>query len=169
MDISHELFPLWPSCSFYSLLDRLQDVEDQLNTVAAESGAQIDRLVKIVQENGEIQKEIKEMLEAEVTQSIMTAVITTDRDGNFTLDHNEVYELEYRLMGIPGVVFHREMFRKFIASDQDDLTLTDVSNMIKNLEDETISDTERIFTFEPKAILEEAKEKAAVEAAALAS
>lgn len=129
-------------------------MENQLNVLAAESGAQVDRLVKIVQENGEIQKEVTQMLEAEVVQEIMTAVIHVDRDGDFTLNHREVYQLEVKLQALIGIHFDQKMFREFIASDEDDLTLKDVSAIVKNLEDETIPDSEKIFTFKPKEMLE---------------
>jgi hypothetical protein len=41
-----------------SQLEKLQDVESKLNDVAIQSGTQVERLVGIVQENGEIQKTI---------------------------------------------------------------------------------------------------------------
>lgn len=67
--VSHFFFP------FFSL----KDVETKLNDVAMEAGAQVDRLVNVVSQNGELQKKILSLLEDEVVQSIMTAIITTDR------------------------------------------------------------------------------------------
>lgn len=126
-----------------------------MNDVAMESGAQVDRLVNIVQQNGELQKKIKQQLEDEVAQQIMTALIAADRDGDFVLDRREVYELEMRLESIPAVHFEKKKFNAFLASDQDDLTLSDLSKIVKNLKDDSIPDSEKIFHFKPMDILEE--------------
>ena len=133
----------------------LKDVETKLNDVAMEAGAQVDRLVNVVSQNGELQKKIKALLEDEVVQNIMTAIITSDRDGSFTLDRREVYQLELRLDSLPAVHFDKLNFRDFLASDQDDLTLTDLTNLIKNLKDDTIPPEQKIFTFKPTDILDE--------------
>uniref|UniRef100_A0A7S3LGH9 Uncharacterized protein n=1 Tax=Amphora coffeiformis TaxID=265554 RepID=A0A7S3LGH9_9STRA len=136
-------------------VDGLKDVETKLNDVAMEAGAQVDRLVYVVQQNGEIQKKIKAQLEDEVAQQIMTALITTDRDGNFVLNRREVYELEMKLNALPAVHFDKEKFRAFLESDKDDLTLSDLSHIVHNLKDDTIPESEKIFHFEPLDILEE--------------
>lgn len=130
-------------------------METKLNDVAMEAGAQVDRLVYIVQQNGEIQKKIKEQLEDEVAQQIMTALIATDRDGNFVLDRREVYELEMRLESIPAVHFEKEKFNSFLASNDNDLTLSDLSHIVKNLKDDTIPESEKIFHFKPSDILDQ--------------
>jgi hypothetical protein len=136
-------------------VESLQGVESKLNDVAIESGTQVERLVSIVQRNGEIQKEIKSQLEDQVVQQLLTAILTTDRDGNFTLDKHEVYQLEIRLQAIPAVHFEKQKFRDFLASDEDDLTLSDLTKLVHNLKDPNLSDEQRIFHFEPKDILKE--------------
>ena len=130
-------------------------METKLNDVAAEAGAQVDRLVNVVQENGKLQKTIKELLEDEVVREIMTAIISTDRDGSFTLDRREVYELEIRLNAIPAVHFEKQKFRDFLASDQDDLTLADLTHLVHNLKDVSTPEEDLIFKFKPTDILEE--------------
>ena len=126
-----------------------------MNDIAVEAGEQVDRLVSIVQQNGQLQTKIKKQLEDDVIQSIMTTIIRTDRDGNFVLNRSEVYELEVRLENIPAVHFERQNFRNFLASDKDDLTLADLAKIVHNLKDPNIPEKDRIFHFKPKDILEE--------------
>jgi len=136
-------------------VSELQHVEKDLATVAAKAGGQVDRLVSIVHENGEIQKEIKGILQDEILQQIINAVINTDRDSNYQLDKREVRQLEYRLKNIPGVVFYHDRFQAFCASDEGDLTLADVTNIARNLGDDSIPPEQQIFEFAPKQIMEE--------------
>ena len=136
-------------------INSLQDVEFKLNEVAGKTGAQVDTLVSIVQENGQLQQQIKSQLEDQVVQQLMTAILTTDRDGSFTLDHSEVYQLEIRLAALPAVHFEKQKFRDFLASDQDDLTLADLTNLVHNLKDKNVPEQDRIFRFQPTDILEE--------------
>jgi len=140
-----------------SQVGELQHVEKDLATVAAKAGGQVDRLVSIVHENGQIQKDIKAILQDEILQQIITAVINTDRNQDYRLDKREVRQLEYRLKNIPGVVFHHERFQSFCQSDEGDLTLSDVTNIARTLGDESISKEEQIFEYEPKEILAEKK------------
>ena len=109
-------------------LHSLKDVENQLNDIAIEAGSQVDRLVNCVAQNGQLQKQIKESLENQVAQSIMTAIISVDQDGSFTLDQREVMKLELKLENLPAVHFDHKNFENFLkASNQkEDLSLTDL-------------------------------------------
>ena len=133
----------------------LKDVEEKLGEVAATAGGQVHKLVAIVNKNGELLKQIDQLLQDQVAQSIMTAIIQTDHDGNFTLSPMEVTELIWKLHTIPGVHFDEQKFRNFLASDEDELTLTDLAGLVHNLKDDNLPAEEKIFTFEPKDILEE--------------
>jgi hypothetical protein len=150
---SRSLGPLYV-CT-YPFTHSLQGVETKLEAVAAKSGAQVDRLVRVVHENGELQQQIKVLLEDEVVQNIMTAIIMTDRNGDFRLDRREVYELQVRLSSLPAIHFDKAQFENFLASDEGDLTLADLTNIIHNIKDESIPDQEKIFHFKPSEILEE--------------
>jgi hypothetical protein len=85
----------------------------------------------------------------------MTAIIMTDRNGDFRLDRREVYELQVRLSSLPAIHFDKAQFEHFLASDEGDLTLADLTNIIHNIKDESIPDAEKIFHFTPSEILEE--------------
>ena len=134
---------------------RLQKVEDDLNEIAAKSGTQVDRLVNIVHENGELQEKIQDALQAQVMQQVMSAVLAVDRNRDFTLSPNEVQILEMRLQNIPGVIFDLAKFHHFLRSDVGELTLADVCGIAHNLKDDTVPDEEKLFRFQPHDLLEQ--------------
>jgi len=146
------------SCRCYSpvvLQCRLKKVEDELGEIANKSGVQVDRLVNVVQENGELQKKIKDSLQGQVMQQIMTAILAVDRNQDFTLDPSEVIRLEMRLKGIRGVILDEAKFQHFLKSDQGELTLADVCGIAHNLTDDTVPEEEKLFRFRPHDIVEQ--------------
>ena len=116
---------------------KLTKVQTDLDKVAQASGQSVNQLVDIVQENGKLQTEILDHLQAEVLGQIMTAVLATDADRDFVLNKREVETLVLRLKNLPGVDFNEAAFRAVLKSDQGELTLSDVCAIARNLQDET--------------------------------
>jgi hypothetical protein len=152
---------------------QLKQVEVALSEIAAASGQNTNALVEIVHENGQLQQEIIQKLQSEVTMQIMTAILQTDRDQNFILSAGEVNQLIMRLQNIPGVEFHENALRRRIGADTGDLTLADVCAMAhdyllpqpaqgqrKDSTTETVAtnnndDDDRIFVFRPRSVLQQ--------------
>ena len=132
---------------------RLADVEDGLSKIARESGTQVDRLVEIVKENGALQAKVKKSLERQVMQQIIDAVVTSDKDGNFTLAPRETEMLKARLKNIGGVVLNQQNFDKMIASDVNELTVSDVMNIVRNLLDDNVPMEDNVFVLDPESLL----------------
>jgi len=82
---------------------RLSDVEDQLNDVAAKSGSNVDQLLGLVKENGEIIREMEVTQERTVMTAVLQAIIQSDKNRDFHLSENEIKMLILRLRAIPGV------------------------------------------------------------------
>ncbi|KAL7573365.1 hypothetical protein ACA910_011725 [Epithemia clementina (nom. ined.)] len=128
-------------------VEQLKHVEAELDSIAKKAGGQVDRIVNIVHENGELQRKIRSLLDDEVLQQIITAILTTDRDGDYSLNPMERRQLEYRLKNIPGIIFHPDRFEAYCASDDGDLTLADVMKIARNLEDPTVPPEKCIFEY----------------------
>ena len=103
--------------------------------------------MNIIQENGEIQKKVKANLEASVIQSILTALLDSDTDLDFSLSKKELNRLEVRLSNIPGIVFDRKNFRNYLAGM--DLTMAHLMGLIRNLKDDDIPENDNIFHVRP--------------------
>lgn len=118
---------------------KLDQVRQDLDRAAQQSGASVDRLVHFVGENGRVQKEILQQLQAEVLQQIMTAVLATDADRDFIVDPPEVEVLIVRLRNLPGVEFDEKAFRQLLQQTEPpgQLTLADVCALTRLLQDQT--------------------------------
>ena len=127
-------------------------MEQGLSKIADNSGTQVQRLVELVKENGELQREVKEALEKQVMQQIIDVVVRSDRDGNFTLTPRETESLKSRLKSLEGIKFNASNFDNMIASDENELTLTDVMNIIRNLLDDEVAEEDNVFLLDPESL-----------------
>lgn len=131
---------------------RLSDVEEGLSKIADRSGTQVQRLVDLVKENGQLQLQVKKTLEKQVMQNIIDVVVACDRDGNFTLTPQETERLKLRLKSMEGIKLNTKNFDNMIASDQNELTVTDVMNIIRNLLDDEVPEEENVFVLDPESL-----------------
>lgn len=90
--------------------------------------------MNIIQTNGELQLKIKENLESSIMQSILTAVLVSDINEDFTLNPRELKRVETRLSNIPGVKFDKKLFRDFVGN-KTELQLNDIMTMLRNLKE----------------------------------
>ena len=130
-------------------------MEQDLQALEQKSGGQTDRLVDIIRETTNLQTKIKRNLEAQVMQSVLSLVIQSDVDGNFTLDQKELKRLQLNLSNIPGVTFDKENFEKKIGKDKH-LKLADIMSMFRNLK-ANIPEEENIFHITPKNLVSNSK------------
>jgi hypothetical protein len=130
------------------MIHRLKQVETALDAVAKQSGAQADELVSIIQENGEIQANVKQALEASVMQTLLMTVLTSDSDEDFVLSHKELLRLETRLSNLPGVAFDKANFQKFCTHKE--LTLAQLMQLLRNLKDDNVPEHDNVFHLKPE-------------------
>ena len=118
---------------------QLDRVQKDLHRVAQSSGASVNQLVTVVQENGTVQKEILQLLQAQVLQQVMSAVLAVDADRDFVVDPPEVESLMLRLQNLPGMEFDAAAFRTLLTRTHppDTLTLADVCALAKQLREQT--------------------------------
>ena len=97
---------------------RLHQVEQELDNLARNSGKDMDELRQLATEYGEIQKEMTKINTTIQMQKFLTAVLTSDVNGNFELDSpHEIDLLVTRLKSIGGIgEFQEETLRDSIAN-----------------------------------------------------
>jgi macrodomain Ter protein organizer (MatP/YcbG family) len=128
-------------------------VEKKLSALATKRGTQVDKLVNVVHENGQIQEQIKQILQAQVVNQLVSSVIRSDRDRDFSLSTDEVQELCVTLSVLPGVDFDQVAFNAFIQADNGTLTLDEVLSIMHQIDDATVPEADKVFKFQPKAVL----------------
>ena len=104
------------------------------HSIVTRTGGNVDRLVNIIQTNGTLQLKIKENLESSIMQSILTAVLVSDINEDFTLNARELKRVETRLSNLPGVKFDKKVFRQFVGN-KTELQLNDIMTMLRNLKE----------------------------------
>jgi hypothetical protein len=94
-------------------------VEQELDNLARNSGNDVDELRHLATEYGEIQKEMTKLNTTIQMQKFLTAVLTSDANGNFELDSpHEIDLLVSRLKSIGGIgeFVQEETLRDSIAN-----------------------------------------------------
>jgi hypothetical protein len=94
-------------------------VEQELDNLARNSGNDVDELRHLATEYGEIQKEMTKLNTTIQMQKFLTAVLTSDANGNFELDSpHEIDLLVSRLKSIGGIgeFVQEEQLRDSIAN-----------------------------------------------------
>ena len=138
--------------------ERLSNVKTDLQKIADSSSTQVDQLVKVVKEQDDIHKQMKESLMRDVLQDIMTAVFQVDRNHDFTMSKEEVQALLLRLQNFPGVIVNQSRFKEFTttgADYQDDgkLKLSNVMAIARNIQATNIPEDQRVLRIDPKSLL----------------
>jgi hypothetical protein len=117
-------------------VDKLKKIETNLSRTAQRSGQSVTKMVDLVQRNGTVQSQVLDQLQAQVTQQMLSAVLQSDQDHDWVVDPAEVSVLIQRLKLVPGIKFNEQAFRNFVAADQGQLTLTDVCDILRHLDEE---------------------------------
>jgi hypothetical protein len=128
----------------------LEGIESALNDMAQKSNTSVTHLIELVKRNGEIQTQIKKNLERQVLQDIISLVVGTDRDKDFTLNDMELNMLIMRLQGHKGVRFDEANFRKVITTP---CTLSSILKVVRNLMDDDVPEDDNVFHLQPREII----------------
>mmetsp|Transcript_12710 Transcript_12710/g.16057 ORF Transcript_12710/g.16057 Transcript_12710/m.16057 type:complete len:264 (-) Transcript_12710:277-1068(-) len=97
---------------------RVDVVEGELQKITGVSKENVDRLMKCTNEYKKIHERMKEILKVQIMQTIITTVIQSDTDRDFTIEEKELGMLVLRLGLIEGINFNEERFRKLFAGKQ---------------------------------------------------
>eukprot|EP00549_Striatella_unipunctata_P004934 CAMPEP_0118723250 /NCGR_PEP_ID=MMETSP0800-20121206/31899_1 /TAXON_ID=210618 ORGANISM="Striatella unipunctata, Strain CCMP2910" /NCGR_SAMPLE_ID=MMETSP0800 /ASSEMBLY_ACC=CAM_ASM_000638 /LENGTH=274 /DNA_ID=CAMNT_0006631655 /DNA_START=59 /DNA_END=883 /DNA_ORIENTATION=+ len=143
-----------------SNVDALEEVEKNLRSLCNTDN--LDRLKYVIKENGRVQKQIKEHLEAEVMQSVLTTVMRSDRDGNFTISGNEMKYLLMRMRNMPNVEFEEEVFKAQLEKahpNAEGVKLADLMELFRNMLDKDKPQEESVFKIDPQKVVDEKRKK----------
>ena len=132
---------------------RLEKVEGALSLLAKNAQTDSNHLIQICTEMADIQKKIKGHLEKAVLQSVVQAMCQADHNSDFTLNSMETDMLLLKLKNLPGITLDETNFRKMLGNDTNNIMLSDVMKMIRNLMDDGIPENDNIFHLTPANIL----------------
>lgn len=131
--------------------NELKGVEAEYGVLAKKYGANVDRLLAIVKENGEIQKKIVKSLQSQVMQQALDTILKADTNDDFAISQKEIPMLKVRMNGIPGVEFDEANFDRLFKQNKGELGLHDIMQLFRNLVDD-IPENDNIFHIKPQAL-----------------
>lgn len=100
--------------------DRAASVEEELRGIAERQEVNVNKLVELVKENGEILAKMRDNLRQRIVQDIITIVVKSDRDNDQTIDKSEAKTLALRIrlsLQEYGVQFDSDKFLKAIGDN----------------------------------------------------
>ena len=123
---------------------KLEDVEAALDVLTATQGESVAEFRKQVEENKKILAKMEKNLKGNVLQNMLSVVVRSDKDGDFTIDANELEELIQRISEIQGVTLYEDRFRQKIKESGGSLKA--VMAVVRSLLMDEDEGAEPIFT-----------------------
>lgn len=134
----------------------MEGVEEELVGIAEAAQTSVNRLVEMNNEWRELNAKIKKNLERSVIQQVVSVVVQSDSNRDFTIGPKELEMLVMRLKMIKGIEFDEANFRNAISQDEDgDLKLAEIMKVLRNLLDDDVPEEDNIFHLKPETLLEE--------------
>ena len=122
-------------------VDRLEEIDQALQIIGSKQGLTVEAFEQQVRENKQILQQMRGNLQANVLQNLLSIILRSDTDKNFTMEETEIDALIRRLQNISGVTVHAERFRAAIAGQN----VNAVMEIVKNLLRPNVPPEERIF------------------------
>ena len=97
--------------------NELQYIPKQLAQLSKERQVDVDRIVYIIKQQHIVQEQMRNKITQQILQSILSTVVQSDRDGNWTLQPTEIEQLIVRLGLIQGITFHEKRFRQLLNQE----------------------------------------------------
>lgn len=94
-------------------VDRMKEVESALSALAETQGSQLNELMELIEENKQINRELREVLRKMILEDVIELVLDIDHDGSFIVENSEIDRLIVGMTLIDGVEsFDQIMFRE---------------------------------------------------------
>lgn len=130
--------------------EKLKKTEYALSEITKQQGKSVDELVEQLEEMRQIQKDIKDNLNAQIIQNVISVVLDADKNSNETIDEQEMNSLVFRLKEgmkqFEGVTLHEANFRKVMLKNGCNVTAT--IEIVSNLLDDDPTNDENIIVVE---------------------
>ena len=86
------------------------------------------------------------LVKADLTQTVVTAIIASDFDSSGTFSDQEIQILELRMKNVPGVTVRHDLLVQ--AASGSDRSMSNVLRLLDDIDREDLTDNERIFQFD---------------------
>jgi len=127
--------------------------EHALHELTKDQGQSVKQLVEQLDEMRQIQKDMKENLNGQIIQNVITVVLSADKNNNQEFDDKEMNNLIFRLKAglanFEGLRLDEDNFRKVMSKNGSNVMAT--IDIITNFLDDDPTNDENIFIMEKNA------------------
>lgn len=127
-----------------STVGGLEDIEAALDVITAQQNASVEDFKLQIEENKKILAKMESNLKGNVLQNMLSVIMRCDKDGDFSIDDNELEELIDRMNNMQGVTLYEDRFRKAIKDSGGSLKA--VMGVVRSLLMDEDDGSEPIFT-----------------------
>ena len=107
---------------------RLEGVEDKLKQTAKENNVSIDYLQTLVNESGQLQRQIQQQQSAKELQNLLSAIFRADTDNNKQLSENELHMLMIQLRHYSSrPILNEDRLRDALRASKSDVSMANVT------------------------------------------
>jgi SMC interacting uncharacterized protein involved in chromosome segregation len=131
--------------NFEEQIQGLQDCEHQLAVITKDQEINVDQLVNLVKENGQINHQILEAIKARAIQDVVNTFLDSDRDESSHLDEKEMQLLMFRLYRLEGVGINESVFHEKMKRDS---SMAGILAMLQTSMREHVEPENKVFNFE---------------------
>merc|ERR1711862_480392 len=115
-------------------VNRLQDVEDALETITQTQGQSVAAFAEQVEDSRAILNQMEKNLKANVLQNLFSVVMQCDADGDLNIDDDEIEDIIEKMSKLKGVKVNSNLFRHAIISQG--RSIDSVMAIVRNLIEE---------------------------------
>lgn len=126
-------------------VDELEALENTLDKIQNSESKTIEDLIKSVETNKATLKQMETNVRASVLQNIISVLMTSDTDRDFSLSNKELNKLLESFRGLDGVTVNETKFRKIVKDTNG--SLKGVIAILSNLLSDSTSEKDPIFIF----------------------
>lgn len=126
-------------------VEKLEDVENTLDYIQSMNIESVQEFKGQVEESRNILAAMRTNIKASAVQNVITVVLNSDKDGNYTLDPYETEALIENLKSINGMEMNEMKFRTIVSEQNGSINA--VVQILQDIIDGDSNTTDGIFQF----------------------
>lgn len=128
-----------------TLVFSLEEMKQTLKTVQATEGQSLNELERQLTTSKEILDKMQDNLMADIMQTLITVVVTCNKDGDLVLGDDEISAVVQKMERLQNMEFKEDLLRAKLVSEG--RSLNAILHVCKNLLDNDIPADQNIFSF----------------------
>lgn len=122
---------------------RLKVQKEKLDIIQSTQVTSLDALENQLEESKEILNKMKENVQGEILGNLFDILLVADKDGNDTLNDNEIQDLIHKMEKLNGVDFNDELVKETILNHGSSIDA--IMELTRNLLSQDVEERNKYF------------------------